>query len=203
MIDVYADVCCPFTHVGLRRIVEARAARGVSPDQMPLRVHAWPLELVNGAPLDPEFIDEEVHAIRAQVAPDLFTGFDPAVFPATSVPAMLLAHAAYLRSDTTGEAMSLALRDALFEQGRDIADEQVLGDLARRFGLDVPDPDPGPVLADWQQGKARGVIGSPHFFAGTTGVFCPSLHIRRVEGELVIDVDRAAIDSFLDDCLRA
>lgn len=202
MIDVYADVCCPFTHVGLRRIVAARAERGLAPADLRLHVHAWPLELVNGAPLDPEFIAEEVEAIRAQVASDLFARFDPAAFPPTSIPAMLLAHSAYAVDAATGEEVSLALRDALFEEGRDIADPEVLAALAEAHGLAVPPHDQAPVLADWQAGRARGVVGSPHFFAGSADVFCPSLRIRRVDGELVIDADPAAIDAFLDASLQ-
>ena len=51
-LEVFADVCCPFTHVGLRRIVRRRAELGR--DDVVLVVRAWPLELVNGVPLDPE-----------------------------------------------------------------------------------------------------------------------------------------------------
>ena len=72
-IEVFADVTCPFTHVGLRRLVDLRTQLG-RPD-VHLRVRAWPLEIVNGQPLDPDFIAEEVDDIRGQVAPDLFEGF--------------------------------------------------------------------------------------------------------------------------------
>ena len=34
--------------------------------------------------------------------------------------------------------------------------------------------------ADWEEGKARGVVGSPHFFAADgSNWFCPSLAISR------------------------
>ena len=66
VVEVYADVCCPFTHVGLVRFVQAREERGGGPV---LHVRSWPLELVNGRPLDPAFIAEEVEEIRQQVAP--------------------------------------------------------------------------------------------------------------------------------------
>ena len=56
VIEVFADVACPFTHIGLRRLVEQRAALGR--DDVTLLVRAWPLELVNGKPLDPAFIYE-------------------------------------------------------------------------------------------------------------------------------------------------
>jgi 2-hydroxychromene-2-carboxylate isomerase len=202
VIEVFADVCCPFTHVGLRRIVQRRADLGAV-ERLRLRVHAWPLEVVNGSPLDAAVIDEEVDAIRDQVAPDLFSGFDASQFPSTSVPAMALADAAYAVDLATGEAVSLALRDALFEHGRNIADPDVLADVARAHALAPPSPEPdtAAVLADWEAGRARGVIGSPHFFGARGDVFCPSLNIRRVDGHLVIDADPQAIDAFLDACV--
>src|SRR3954464_13451066 len=47
-IEVFADVACPFTHVGLCRLV---ARRRESNSDAVLWVRAWPLELVNGEPL--------------------------------------------------------------------------------------------------------------------------------------------------------
>ena len=103
VIEVFADVACPFTHVGLHRFVDRRQER--NPTTL-LRVRAWPLELVNGEPLPPELVVEEVQALREQVAPDLFTGFDPTQFPETSLPAMAVAAAAYRHSNRLGERVS-------------------------------------------------------------------------------------------------
>ena len=61
-IEVFADVRCPFTHVGIRRFLERRDAAGGGPT---LIVRAWPLELVNDAPMDPAKIGEEIDAIDA------------------------------------------------------------------------------------------------------------------------------------------
>src|SRR5689334_1102988 len=105
-VEVFADIVCPFTHVGLRRFVEARAAR---PSAVRLRVRAWPLEWVNGRPLSPETAAREIDSLRELVAPDLFAGFDPSSFPTTSVPAFGLVAAAYVIGDPTGEAVSLAV----------------------------------------------------------------------------------------------
>ena len=167
---------CPFTHVGLRRLSEARHQRGIA---RPLRVRAWPLEWINGTPLGADLLAREIEALREDVAPDLFAGFDAALFPLTSIPALGLAAAAYAVDDTTGAAMSMALRDALFEQGENIADPDVLCDIGRRFDLDLPDRETSEraVRSDWERGKERGVQGSPHFFVGDTGWFCPSLDI--------------------------
>lgn len=183
-IEVFADVRCPFAHVGLRRLVERRAACGAD---VTLLVRAWPLELVNGAPLDAAAIDEEIDALREQVAPDLFSGFSVGRFPPTSLPALGLTAAAYEQDSATGEAVALGLRSAMFEDGLDFGDPQVLDDLAQRWGVTPPgDRSDGRVLADWADGRRRGVIGSPHFFVDGEGWFCPGLDITRDGGRLRI-----------------
>jgi len=199
LIEVFADVACPFTHVGLRRLVERRAELG-RPD-VHLLVRAWPLEVVNGKPLDPTFIAEEVVDIRAQVAPDLFAGFREDAFPRTSIPAMALTAAAYRHDSSTGERVALRLRDLLFEEGVDIADPEVLAGVASELGIDGPIDDPAPVRADHAEGVARGVIGSPHFFAGGDGFFCPSLDVSRdAEGALHVAFDSAGFERFVSTC---
>ena len=198
-IEVFADVSCPFTHVGLRRLVERRQARGAD---RTIRVRAWPLELVNGQPLDPYLIAEEVGALRTQVAPDLFTGFDPAAFPHTSLPALALTHSAYAIRAEVGERVALALRWALFEEGRNIAALDVLLDIAASAGIGLPEHcEQDRVRDDWAEGQRRGVIGSPHFFVGSHDYFCPSLRIDKVDGQLRIADNHDALDSFLADAL--
>jgi len=196
VVEVFADVSCPFTHVGLRRLVEQRDQ--LDRDDVALRVRAWPLELVNGAPLGGDFVGEEIDVLREIVAPDLFKGFDPTRFPGTTVPALALTASAYCRDDRTGEAVSLALRTALFEEGRDIGDPAELAALAGTFGLDFPSPDAEhSVHDDWHEGERRGVVGSPHFFVGDHAFFCPTLNITRVDGHLQIDFDRDAFTEFV------
>jgi predicted DsbA family dithiol-disulfide isomerase len=199
-IEVFADVACPFTHVGLRRFVERRAELGR--DDVVLRVRSWPLEVVNGTPMDPHFIAEEVDDIRAQLASGLFCGFAEAAFPATSLPALALAAAAYGVDARTGEQVSLEVRDLLFEQGVDIAEPEVLEAVAARHGLAVDLGDHAAVLADHAEGVERGVIGSPHFFTPSGSFFCPSLHVSRDDdGHLRITADEAGFTAFVDACL--
>src|SRR5581483_5525750 len=156
---------------------------------------AWPLELVNGATVSPELIAEEVEELRRQVAPDLFTGFDATAFPATALPALGLAARAYQVDARIGEEISLALRSSLFEEGRDIADPAVLRDIAGRSGLpaELAAGDEDAVRAEWDEGRRRGVVGSPHFFAGGRDFFCPSLDIRRVDEHLRVQFDESGL----------
>ncbi len=200
VIEVFADVACPFTHVGLRRFVDRRAQ--LSRHDVTLRVRAWPLEIVNDQPLDPHFIAEEIDDIRQQVAPALFRRFTEASFPVSSLPALTLAAAAYDNNLATGEQMSLALRDLLFEQGIDIADTTILARLATEHDVSVDLTDSRRVLEDHAEGLARGVVGSPHFFTPAGGFFCPSLDVRRdAGGHLRITADTAGFDRFVATCL--
>lgn len=199
VIEVFADVACPFTHVGLRRFAARRDELGRH--DVVLRVRAWPLEHVNAAPLDPAFIAEEIVAIRAQVAPDLFTGFVESSFPTTSLPPFALAAAAYRRDDRTGEAVSLALRDLLFEQGIDISDSDVLDRVAAQHGLTVTAVDRASVAADHAEGIDRHVTGSPHFFTPSGAFFCPVLDVSRDnDGELRVQPNDEGLARLLAAC---
>ena len=197
VVEVFADVVCPFTHVGLRRFVQARAEAGAT--EVALRVRAWPLELVNGEPLDAGFVAEEIADLRAQVAGDLFTGFDLAAFPASTIGLLGLVEVAYEQGLTTGESLSLALRDALFERGRPVADPAVVAAIAVDHGVTPPDAETAAALveASWAAGQERGVIGSPHFFLSDDSWFCPGLDIERRGQHLHIEADEGPFREFL------
>jgi predicted DsbA family dithiol-disulfide isomerase len=180
-VEVFADVLCPFTHVGLHTLIDRRTERGLTEPR--LRIRAWPLELINGKPLDPDHIAAEIVALQGSVRPDLFKGFAVEAFPKTSMAAFALTAAA----DRTGdpiliEEVGMALRDAVFEQGLDIGRPEVVATVAARLGLTPLDAEgtEAAVRADWDEGKRRGVVGSPHFFTADGGSwFCPGLAISR------------------------
>ena len=178
---MFADVLCPFTHVGLHTLIDRRVDRALTEPQM--RIRAWPLELVNGQPLDPRHIAAEVAALRESVRPDLFAGFSVEAFPNTSMAAFALAAAADRTGDPgLSEEVGMALRDAVFEKGLDIGRPDVVETIAARFDLEPlgVDATAAAVHADWDEGKERGVIGSPHFFTADGGNwFCPALAISR------------------------
>jgi predicted DsbA family dithiol-disulfide isomerase len=201
VIEVFGDIWCPFAHVGLRAFEEQRARADRS--DVAIRVRAWPLELVNGAPLEPAVTQEHVDDLRRQVAPDLFAHLGLDRFPTSTLEALALANRAYRTDLVLGERVSFALRDALFEEGRDISDPLILEDLAHDLGVDMPDEsDRAAVRADWNEGAQRGVLGSPHFFCGDADVFCPSLDITKdpVQGLSVVrDVSR--LTAFVERCL--
>jgi predicted DsbA family dithiol-disulfide isomerase len=199
IVEVFADVTCPFAHVGLRRFVARRAQRGIS--RPILHVRAWPLELVNGEPLEPCVVAQHVAELREQVAPDLFEGFVPSHVPRSAMPAFELVAAAYERSGQTGERVSLRVRDALFERGLDISDADVLARIASSEGVSVDrDEAEQIVLRDYEEGRRREVRGSPEFFLDGRGWYCPSLDIHKVDDALKIELDVETVEAFLAAC---
>lgn len=195
-LEVYADVACPFAHAGLRRFAEQRETLGTSLPRM--RVRAWPLELVNDTPHSGTHLAPEIDALRAEVAPGLFAGFDAATFPPTTMTALAAAEAAYRVGIDEGEAFSLAVRDALWERGLDVSDHEVLRGLATDLGVpEATDDDAAAVRADLDGGRARGVDGSPHFFTPTGDFFCPSLDISKENGEMEVSFDREGFTEFM------
>jgi len=200
VVEVFADIVCPFTHIGLHRFVEQRAAAGAG--NVVLRIRAWPLEIVNNEPLDAHFIAEEVADIRTQLDEPPFAGFDESAFPTSTLPALALVDAAYQRDLRTGEAVSLQLRRLLFEDGVDVADRRVLAEIAKQHGLTLTDANADAVRADHAEGVRRGVIGSPHFFTPDGGsMFCPGLDVGRNSAGALVVAQRADFLSFVRRCL--
>jgi predicted DsbA family dithiol-disulfide isomerase len=196
-VVVYADIVCPFAYVGLTRLMQRRHDLGR--DDVRFHIRSWPLELVNGAPVDGHFIGEEIDEIRPQVAADLFTGFDAAAFPASSLPGLALTAAAYDVNDETGENVAMDLRRLVFESGVDVSDPAVLNAVARQHGVAIPENTEA-VLSEYAQGRDRQVVGSPHFFVGAKSIFCPTLDIKKVDGVLHVKVDTAAFEELVDIC---
>ncbi len=199
IVEVFADVACPFADVGLRRFVARRTELGSSVPV--LRVRAWPLERVNGEPVDPDTTADHVDELRRQVTPNLFEHFSPTAVPATSFPAFELVAQASLTSEALGETVSLAVRTALFEAGRDIADPTVLAEIAKAHGVGEPGAEARDlVVADYEDGQRRGVEGSPEFIVGGRGYFCPSLRIEESDDGLDITVDPERFEAMLAKC---
>ena len=118
------------------------------------------------------------------------------------MPAFALAAVAYRRDLATGEAVSLALRDALFEDGRNIAEPAVLAEISERYDLESPTAaDRRRTLEDWHDGRARGVVGSPHFFIAGRSFFCASLDIAKVDGHLRITTKEDGLNAMLEAAL--
>ena len=155
-------------------------------------VRAWPLELVNGAPLDAPVTLEHANELREQVAPNLFRHFDLSRFPGSTLDALSLANRAYQNRPRGRRASQLrAPRRPLRVRPGHFGPDPRSRLLARDLGVVMPDEsDYAGVMADWHEGQRRGVLGSPHFFCGDDDVFCPSLDITKGSGQGRIDRQR-------------
>jgi predicted DsbA family dithiol-disulfide isomerase len=194
-IEVYADITCPFTHVGLKRVVQHVSEMAEPADVI---VRAWPLEWINGTPLAVDAVMAKAGALTEQLGIDDFSGLRADAWPSTTIPALNLAASAYERDAATGLAVSIELRTALFELGRDVADPAVLADIAATHDLPAPPTEAAPaVQADYDSGRARGVKGSPHFFVESDDFFCPALDLGHDdEGHLTARFDAAMLAEF-------
>jgi predicted DsbA family dithiol-disulfide isomerase len=194
-IEVYADITCPFTHVGLKRVVQHVSEMTEPADVI---VRAWPLEWVNGTPLAVDAVMVKARALTEQLGIDDFSGLRADAWPTTTIPALNLAALAYERDAGTGLAVSIELRTALFELGRDVAKPAVLAEIAATHDLPAPPTDVAPaVQADYDSGRARGVKGSPHFFVGSDDFFCPALDLGHDdEGHLTARFDAHMLAEF-------
>lgn len=202
VIEVFADVWCPFTHAGLKAVAEQRQVRGR--EDVRIWVRSWPLELVNGRAMDPNAVLDHAKELREQVSPELFRGLDASTFPRSTLPVLALVAKGYKVGLGVGESLSYEVRDSLFERGREVTDRDTLVEMAASFGLSAPDPDDyATVIAEWKEGRLRGVLGSPHFFCGASSVFCPSLDISgKPNGEgRAIRWNLGRLGAFLDECL--
>ncbi|MCP4223082.1 MAG: disulfide bond formation protein DsbA, partial [Actinomycetia bacterium] len=127
-----------------------------------------------------------------------FSGLRTDHWPLTTIPALNLAAQAYARNPATGLAVSLATRIALFEGGLDISDPEVLADIAAEHGLSSPETEASPAIrADYDEGRARGVNGSPHFWIGDDDFFCPALDLGHdPDGNLTARFDADGLAQF-------
>ena len=177
LIDLVADVVCPWCYLGWRRVKSAMALR---PDVEPLIV--WrPYQLDPSLPeqgidrkayLAGKFKDalklKAVHTalVEAGAEEGIVFNFDAiALSPNTSAAHRLIRWA---RGAGRQDAVVEGLFAAYFTDGRDIGDPQVLADVGQAAGL-----DPVVILRLLSEGADKDVVAREHAMAvqgGVTGV---------------------------------
>jgi predicted DsbA family dithiol-disulfide isomerase len=175
-VEVFAEITCPFAYVGLQHVVDHVAELEEPVDVI---VRAWPLEWVNGTGLAFDGVVTKAAALREQLGIDVCNGLQADTWPSTTIPALALAAAAYDVDDTTGLAVSMAVRTAVFELGVDISNPDALAEIAGDHGVEFDPGDDSAVRADYDDGQTRGVKGSPHYFVAADDFFCPALDLGR------------------------
>jgi predicted DsbA family dithiol-disulfide isomerase len=134
-IQLWTDLLCPFAHVAVHRLREARTRLGLD---VRLDHHAFPLELFNG-PHPRRGTDTEAVGL-GQVAPEagfrVWTAADD-LYPHTVLLAAEAVLAAKAQSLAAAEALDVALRRAFWTESRSIGHRHVVLDVAGEAGLDV------------------------------------------------------------------
>jgi predicted DsbA family dithiol-disulfide isomerase len=205
VLTVFSDLHCPWAYVFSIRL--RRASDGV--DRPPVAWRCWPLELVNRRGTSWQTLSQEI-PVLTQLEPDHFSPPRRETWPSTMLPAMeALKVAGELGGAAAADRFDQAARRAFFLDNRDLSLRPTLADVAAEAGLERPrflDAFDGgghrrAVVADWEEGRRRGVEGSPHaFLPDGTGVFNPGVgDIDWVRGIPVPrDVDEGAIARLLD-----
>ena len=174
-IQVWSDLGCPWAHVTVWRLWDARRRLGLE-DQVRFDHHAFPLELFNDQPTPRWHIDVEA-PVAETIAPragwQRWSTPDSA-WPVTLLPPIEAVQAAKLQSLEASEALDRGLRRALYAESRCISLRHVILEVATE--ADVVDVaalaaalDDGrarsSVIADWHRAQGDEVRGSAHVFA--------------------------------------
>ena len=180
IIDVYADVVCPWCYIGARRLEQAIALRTDLPVGRRWRpFQLQPYMLAGGLPW-PEFTrrkfgrEERAKAAFARVsavgtAEGIRFDFDRVV----SAPNTVDAHRLILLATRSGSGWEMvdALFEAYFADGRDLNDHEDLASVAAGVGLDThmvrahlaDDEDVAEVKASQREADQLGVAGVPFY----------------------------------------
>jgi len=174
-IQVWSDLGCPWSHVVVWRLHDARRRLGLE-GRVTFDHHAFPLELFNDEPTPRWHIDVEAPVAgtlapragwQAWSAPDSH-------WPVTLLPPMEAVQAAKLQSPAAAEQLDRGLRRALYGESRCISLRHVILEVANETdAVDVERLaqalDDGraraALMADWRIAQGEEVRGSAHLFA--------------------------------------
>jgi predicted DsbA family dithiol-disulfide isomerase len=174
-IAVWSDLGCPWSHVVVWRLHDARRRLGLE-GRVRLDHHAFPLELFNSEPTPRRERDAE-WPVAASLAPragwQAWSAPDH-TWPVTMLPPMEAVQAAKLQSLDASEALDRDLRRAFWGESRCISLRHVILEVAGACdGLDLATftgaLDDGrarrALFDDWTVARTDEVRGSAHLFA--------------------------------------
>lgn len=208
-IAVWSDLGCPWSHVVVWRLWDARRRLGLA-DRVRFDHHAFPLELFNSEPTPRQRVDAE-WPVAERLAPR--AGWEPwsappETYPVTLLPPMEAVLAAKEQSLAASEELDRGLRRAFFAESRCISLRHVILEVASACdSLDVATLaealDSGrsrpALIADWATARGDEVQGSAHLFlADGMNAENPGIEVAwdGDTGTITHD-DPAAIDAFV------
>jgi len=173
-IAIWSDPTCPWSHVALWRLWDARRRLGLE-ERVRFDHRAFPLELFNNEPT-PHAVIAAQAGVCASLAPR--AGWEAwqaplSEWPVTTLLPMEAVQAAKEQSLAASEALDRALRVAFFAESRCISLRHVILEVASACdALDVAaladalDSGRGrrAIVDDWRTAVRDGVRGSPHLF---------------------------------------
>ena len=173
-IVVFSDIGCPWAHIAVWRLHDARRRLHLT-DAVRFDHRVFPLELFNSQPTPRNELEAELGACRdiepragweAWSAPDW-------AYPVTMLPPMEAVQAAKEQSLQASEELDIGLRRAFWGESRCISLRHVILEVARDCEtLDLAQLadaiDSGrarrAIFQDWEVAKTDAVQGSPHLF---------------------------------------
>jgi predicted DsbA family dithiol-disulfide isomerase len=174
-IAVWSDLGCPWSHVVVWRLHDARRRLGLD-GRVHFEHHVFPLELFNSEPT-PRPMREAEWEVAASLAPragwQAWAAPDHA-WPVTMLPPMEAVQAAALQSPAAAEELDRGLRRAFWGESRCISLRHVILEVANACdSVDVAALadalDDGRarrrILDDWAVARTDEVRGSAHLFA--------------------------------------
>lgn len=177
-VQVWSDLLCPFAHLALHRIRQARDRLGID---VPVEHRTFALELFDG-PHSRRGTDTEAVGV-GQAAPELDWRVWAApddVYPHTVLLAAEAVHAAQAQSLAAGEALDLALRRAFWTASRSISLRDVVLEVAGETAaggtaldipvLDVPVLDVRALTDALDSGRHRVDVFADHAVARTDAI---------------------------------
>jgi predicted DsbA family dithiol-disulfide isomerase len=187
-IVIYSDIGCPWAHVAVWRLHDARRRLGLV-GRVRFDHRVFPLELFNAQPTPRDELEPELPACE-RIAPR--AGWQPWsapdwAWPVTMLPAMEAVQAAKAQSLSASEELDIGLRRAFWGESRCVSLRHVILEVASQCdGVDLATLatalDAGTarraLFDQWDVAKTDSVSGSPHLFlADGTSVQNPGLEL--------------------------
>ncbi len=212
-VVVHSDLRCPWAHVAVHRLLSTVDREGMGSEL--LVDHRWfPLE-DDSMPTDPAAVDRKLEPVRA-----LEPGLDwhrwadgGAEFPRDSRLPAAWVQAAKQVGPAASVALDRALRVALFAEGRDISDPEVIEAVASS----VEDADVDAIRAEVESGRPDAELDRQAELAGSDAVPVsptivlgdgttwanPGIESRTEDGTPVVESDDPGVYAEIVDAYRA
>lgn len=131
----WGEYYCPWTYVAVARL---RAVTPALQGRATLRLRAFPLELIDGHSAPRDVLAQEWWLAALQEPLADFAHHTGEDWPTTTLPAFEAAWCADRQGEEIAADFDMRVRRAFFAEGRNIGRRDVMMEIAREAGLDLP-----------------------------------------------------------------